>query len=413
MAVRARDVSRTQEPPEQRYVLAVGGGEGDTLGGIVGAISKGVGTGEVGAAPADDVMLLSSAAAEYMSVDLKLESAVMPELGLEWVCEDGMVASLATPIAEYREHRNLLPICVFVHGPPASGTGAVASSLAKQYKLHHLTRDGILAEALEAGDKLARQLKRSQAKGKLKTPLLLQAARRKLNAPAQCNQGYVLEGFPETHQQALHLFKKLPSVDDVEGEEPEEEEPPEWVDEVDPKPEGEEGEEAEEEEEEEEEEAEEGVEPPKEGRVVTPAHLVVLEASDEELQASVKEMSEADIVRISGLEDFCMLWLCCLLVVAISSFCCLFCVLRPGRAPALDSTDGGRRTAGGHVWVGGRLHGAALALACAPGSRAQRHGLLGVAGRGPYRVQWRRGARGRLRDHRRAAQLWPDGGRPC
>jgi hypothetical protein len=150
---------------------------------------------------------------------------------------------------------------------------------------------------------LSRQLKRSQTKGKIPMPLVLQAVRRKLNAPSCCNQGYVLDSFPETHQQATHLFKKLPSVDDEEGAEPDDEEIPEWVDE-DENTEGGGEEDAEEPAyEEEDDELAEGVEPPKEGKVFTPAHLVVVDATDEHLQATVKDLSEAEIVATYESED--------------------------------------------------------------------------------------------------------------
>lgn len=291
-----------QEPTEQRYILAVGAGA-DTLGEIVQSIAQHLGNSNVTTVPSEEAMLLTDAAAEYMSVDLKLESAAMSGLVAEWACEEGMVESLAKPVAEYRQARNLQPICVFVHGPPGAGCGTVAAALAKEYKLHHLTQQAILAEAAAAGDKLSRQLKRSQTKGKIPMPLVLQAVRRKLNAPSCCNQGYVLDSFPETHQQATHLFKKLPSVDDEEGAEPDDEEIPEWVDE-DENTEGGGEEDAEEPAyEEEDDELAEGVEPPKEGKVFTPAHLVVVDATDEHLQATVKDLSEAEIVATYESED--------------------------------------------------------------------------------------------------------------
>lgn len=294
-----------QEPTEQRYVLAVGAGE-DTLHDVANAIAKDLGTGDIAPVAAEEAMLLSDPAAQYMSVDLKLESAVMGGLIEEWTCDEGMVASLAKPIAEYRDFNNLQPICMFVHGPPAAGSATASAALAKEYKLHRLTRDAVIAEALETGDKLSRQLKRGQDKGKIPMPLVLQAMRRKLNSPMCCNQGYVLDSFPETHQQATFLFKKVPSIDDEEGAEPDDEELGEWIDEekdenADGEEEAAEADAAEEAEEEAEEE--EGVEPPKEGKVFTPAHLIVIDATDEQLHATVKDMSEAEIVEAYESED--------------------------------------------------------------------------------------------------------------
>ena len=284
--------------PEQRYVLAVDSGA-DTLKDIVGAIATTVGTGEIEQVSADSPVLGSDIASDYLGVDLKLASSVVPGLEIEWACEDGFVASVQTAAAEYRQQRNLLPVCVFVHGPPASGTTDAASAIAKQFKLHTLTKDSVIASASEKGDKLAKQLARAQAKGKVPTKLVLQAFRRKLNSPACANQGFVLDAFPETERQARRLFKKLRSVDDPEQDDDDDDGPDDDDDEedeaaadgeVDP-------------DEEPIEEDPEDTEPPKEGKVPTPSHLVIIEATDEQLQAKVKGMREDAIAAMYGDED--------------------------------------------------------------------------------------------------------------
>lgn len=290
--------------PEQRYILAVDSGA-DTLKDIVGAVAATVGTGDITSAPSEDAVLASSSADQYLSVDLKLESSVLSSLELEWVCEEGFVASIKTPVAEYRKQRNLLPVCVFVHGPPASGTGPAAAAIAKAYKLHHLKREDVVADAVAAGDKLGKQLARAQAKGKVPTKLVLQAFRRKLNTPACANQGYVLDAYPETERQAQRLFKKLRTVDDEAEAEEEEEDDGEVCDDTEEE-EPAEGE-GDEDEEEPIEEDDESVEPPKEGRVPTPAYVLVIEATDEQLNTKVKDMEENDIVSAYGDEDGFML----------------------------------------------------------------------------------------------------------
>ena len=284
-------------PPEQRYVLAVDGGA-DTLKGVIGAIAGSVGSGDVVQVASDEAVLQSGAATDYLSIDLKLASSVLPSLELEWVCEEGFVASVQTPVAEFRQQRNLLPVCVFVHGPPASGTAVAAASIAKHYKLHHLTRGGVIASAVEKGDKLAKQLVRAQTKGEVPNKLVLQAFRRKLNTPACENQGYVLDAYPETERQAKRLFKKLRSVDDEGDEEPEDDG---GDDDGEEEAEVADGEGAPDEEPIEEDDEE--LEPPKDGKVPTPAFVVIIEATDEQLQAKVKDMAEGDIVSAYGDED--------------------------------------------------------------------------------------------------------------
>ena len=100
------------ETARQRYVLAVDAGA-DSLKTIVGAIASTVGTGEV-APPTGDQVLESSASADYLGIDQKLSSTVLPELipEEEWVCGEGFVAGVGTAVSEYREKRNLLPVCV-------------------------------------------------------------------------------------------------------------------------------------------------------------------------------------------------------------------------------------------------------------------------------------------------------------
>ena len=63
--------------PEQRYVLAVDSGA-DTLKDIVGAIATTVGTGDIEQVAADTPVLGSDKAKDYLSVDLKLTSSVVP-----------------------------------------------------------------------------------------------------------------------------------------------------------------------------------------------------------------------------------------------------------------------------------------------------------------------------------------------
>ena len=289
--------------PEQRYVLAADNGA-DTLKDIVGAIATHVGTGDVEQVVADAFVLDSDVAADYLSVDLKLTSSVVPGLELEWACEEGVVASMNTVAAEFRQHRNLLPVCVFIHGPPASGTTAAASAIAKHFKLHMLTKDSVIASASGQGDRLARQLIRAQAKGQIPTKLVLQAFRRKLNTPPCANQGYVLDAYPETERQARRLFKKLRSVDNL-GQEQDDDDDEEEADGEDDDDEADavvaDGDfEAEEEPIEED---PDGADPPKEGKVPTPSHLVIIEATDEQLQSKVKDMQQDAIVSAYGDED--------------------------------------------------------------------------------------------------------------
>lgn len=210
------------EPPEHRYCLAVTGN--NTLAEITGAVEKALG-GSVVSMAEDEVAMLTSDDAEFLTIDQKLTSTVVADLGLELVCPDGFIGEeegggMDTAIAQYRTCRGLTPVAIFVHGPPSVGSTEVGTSscpspfllvstcepdcsallrlqvaaeLAKQFKLNYYTKANILAAAMEtavgektAYSKVAKQIKKAQdKKGKVPLSLCLQWVRMTLNKPVR------------------------------------------------------------------------------------------------------------------------------------------------------------------------------------------------------------------------------------
>ncbi|XP_018553226.1 adenylate kinase 7 isoform X2 [Lates calcarifer] len=124
--------------------------------------------------------------------------------------------------------RDLSPIRLCVLGPPAVGKSTVTKQICEHYKLHHITLKETISEtitqledtvmnadpeadnedsAAEAQEQL-NSLKDSmeQNGGLLDDQLLVKVIKDKLMSNPCRNQGFVLDGFPKTYDQAKELF---------------------------------------------------------------------------------------------------------------------------------------------------------------------------------------------------------------
>uniref|UniRef100_A0A8C9V276 Adenylate kinase 7a n=1 Tax=Scleropages formosus TaxID=113540 RepID=A0A8C9V276_SCLFO len=124
--------------------------------------------------------------------------------------------------------QNFTPLRVCVFGPPAVGKSTVAEKICKQYKLHHIKLKDTITESIaqlenhigmedvesesdesanEAQEFLA-TLKENmeQNAGRLDDQFVIQIMADKLQSQPCKNQGFVLDGFPKTYEQAKELF---------------------------------------------------------------------------------------------------------------------------------------------------------------------------------------------------------------
>ncbi|XP_061204889.1 adenylate kinase 7 isoform X4 [Neopsephotus bourkii] len=182
--------------PKSHYILAVDGSM-HTLQELVKCISKNVGTGRTEKIPTEDAFL----------------------------------------------SKDLTSLKIFVHGPPGVGKSTIAEELCKHYKLHHIKSKDVISEAIanleeivapkeldtdnvgeEAkGDdgeeeKLGENVEEAQElldaveenmeqnAGQLDDEYITKFMKDKLKSMPCRNQGYVLDGFPETYEQANDLF---------------------------------------------------------------------------------------------------------------------------------------------------------------------------------------------------------------
>merc|ERR1711998_492050 len=146
---------------------------------------------------------------------LKLVSAVLNEMNFEWHARDGMLANISKVVYEYRDARGLLPLRLLVHGNDDLVKTEVATAIATEYKLPLISAKGAVAAAMEEENDLGADLKAAISVGPVPETLMVKVLSAALSTTKCRNQGYVLEGFPDTLAQATVLFHPLPA----EGEE--------------------------------------------------------------------------------------------------------------------------------------------------------------------------------------------------
>ncbi|NXX21687.1 KAD7 kinase, partial [Podargus strigoides] len=229
--------------PKFRYILAVDESM-HTLQELIECISKNVGPGKIENIPKEDAFLskeLTQMDLDKLFVDLRMKAAFLKDIfNIKWVAEAGLVENIEQIVKEYKKSRGLLPLKVYIHGPPGVGKSTVAEELCKHYKLHHIKIKDVISERIaelekvvaskeqdsdgvgeegeddeeeegenvEAAQKLLAEIKESmeQNAGDLDDKYVLEFVKDKLKSMPCRNQGYVLDGFPETYDQAKDLF---------------------------------------------------------------------------------------------------------------------------------------------------------------------------------------------------------------
>ncbi|NWX54622.1 KAD7 kinase, partial [Promerops cafer] len=234
--------------PDFQYVLAVDTSM-HTLEELVKCISKNIGPGKIEKIPKENAFLskeLTQMQLDMLFVDLRMEPIYLKEnFNIKWFAEGGLIENIAQVIMEYKQTRGLLPLKVCVHGPPGSGKSTIAKELCKHYKLHYVSINDAISEKIadlekivaneadrvegevegegedhveeeeegenvEAAKELLDAIKENmqQNKGHLGDEYLIKIMKDKLMSMPCRNQGYVLDEFPETYEQAMDLFKE-------------------------------------------------------------------------------------------------------------------------------------------------------------------------------------------------------------
>ena len=97
---------------------------------------------------------------------------------------------------------------VFI-GPPGAGKGTQAEQLIEKYKLAHLSTGDMLRAARDAGTEVGKKANEYMSSGQLVPDEVIVAIIEERLAESDCQQGYLLDGFPRTIAQAEALDAML------------------------------------------------------------------------------------------------------------------------------------------------------------------------------------------------------------
>ncbi|OWF43656.1 adenylate kinase 7-like [Mizuhopecten yessoensis] len=229
--------------PKVRYLIAKDDAQ-NTLEEIVKAVSQNLGTGKVKMITKEEALLskdIEQSDFDQLLVNLRMDAVNVKEnMRVNWAAETGLVENIQQIIKEYKDSRRLQPLRVCVVGPPASGKSTVVQQLCEFYKLHHIKIKDVIDEAMDNLTTTARRADsedqeeedgkaqdaqdlidrinegKDQTTGRLEDQHVIQFFKDKLLSMSCQNQGFIIDGFPKTIEQAKELFA---SEDDEEPEE--------------------------------------------------------------------------------------------------------------------------------------------------------------------------------------------------
>ncbi|KAM6311370.1 adenylate kinase 7 [Aegotheles albertisi] len=241
--------------PKSHYILAVDASM-HTLQELIKCISKNVGPGKTEKIPKENAFLskeLTQMHLDMLLVNLRMESMFLKEIfNIKWVAQAGLVENIEQIVKEYKQSRGLLPLKVYIHGPPGVGKSTVAEEICKHYKLHHIKINNVISETIanlekavaskdsdsvgeeeevdeeeegknvEDAQELLDAIKESmeQNAGHPDDQYVVKFVKDKLKSMPCRNQGYVLDGFPGTYDQAQDLFHLETEDEDIKGKIP-------------------------------------------------------------------------------------------------------------------------------------------------------------------------------------------------
>jgi adenylate kinase len=107
----------------------------------------------------------------------------------------------------------MIDMRVVLLGPPGAGKGTQATSIAKKYNIPHISTGDIFRKNIKDKTELGNKAKEYMDKGLLVPDNLVVAIVEERLKEADCKDGFLLDGFPRTVEQAEALDKSLASMD--------------------------------------------------------------------------------------------------------------------------------------------------------------------------------------------------------
>jgi adenylate kinase len=94
---------------------------------------------------------------------------------------------------------------ILLMGPPGAGKGTQAEKLIEEFKIPHISTGDMFRAAVSAGTELGKEAKKyMDAGGLVPDVVTIGIVREGLSKP-ECADGFILDGFPRTEEQAIAL----------------------------------------------------------------------------------------------------------------------------------------------------------------------------------------------------------------
>ena len=98
---------------------------------------------------------------------------------------------------------------LILFGPPGAGKGTQAKFLIKKFKIPQISTGDILRDEVKIKTDLGRKAKTIMERGELVPDEIIMSIIEKRLAKSDCNNGFILDGFPRTLKQACKLEEIL------------------------------------------------------------------------------------------------------------------------------------------------------------------------------------------------------------
>ncbi|XP_063713342.1 adenylate kinase 7-like isoform X2 [Symsagittifera roscoffensis] len=239
--------------PKTRYLVAVDDSQLSLME-IVKAVSVALHNGKVRCVSREDALLLKDlednkrpspqADFDHLLVNLRMDAVYIKEsMNINWVSEAGIAESIGALVKEFKETRKLQPIRVCLLGPPAVGKSFIAEKLCKFYKIHHIKIKDVIEDAIKNLERSAARIdapeeeeeddgkaqedsellekineNKQENDGRIDDEFVVQFFKEKLHSKPCQNQGFVLDGYPKTYDQAKALFVPEDDIEELEQE---------------------------------------------------------------------------------------------------------------------------------------------------------------------------------------------------